>query len=372
MPPSNPIAMRVVVAAGFAAATAAVTGAANAEPAATDKPTSSLSWVRLPGAEGCLSAADLGGRVEEKLGRAALVSASAAERSVEARAERLPSGRFRVIVTGSRRDGTTLGSRELEGATCKGLEDGLVLVIALMIDPDAFAAPRPEPVAPVPPVPAPPTVIVQERVVIREVPVVVPAEARPSDMRSVDARLSVGAAFGRGPCLCGPAVSRDASAGGRERTGPEAGFLVAGGLRIPAGRRLAVSVGADGAFAGSVTTVAGTLALCAETPLVGRLRGGLCGGLRGGAYFAQGSGFSSNRAAADGLFDATLAPELTLPVAGRAFVAVAAGLSAPLVRQRLVVAGPNGAVTPVYTRPAIGGEVLVGVGFAFASSERRP
>ncbi len=351
MPPSNPIAMRVVVVAGFAAATAAATGVANAEPAATDKPTSSLSWVRLPGAEGCLSAADLGGRVEEKLGRAALVSASAAERSVEARAERLPSGRFRVIVTGSRRDGTTLGSRELEGATCKGLEDGLVLVIALMIDPDAFAAPRPEPVAPVPPVPAPPTVIVQERVVVREVPVLVPTEPRPSAMRSVDARLSVGAAFGRGP---------------------DAGFLVAGGLRIPTGSHFAVSVGAEGAFAGSVTTVAGTLALCAETPLVGRLRGGLCGGLRGGAYFAQGSGFSSNRAAADGLFDATLAPELTLPVAGRAFVAVAAGLSAPLVRQRLVVAGPNGAVTPVYTRPAIGGEVLVGVGFAFASSERRP
>ena len=68
-------------------------------PATSTKRTSSLSWVRLPGAESCLAASELSTRVEAKLGRAVFVSPSVADLAIEARAEIEPKTRqFRVVV----------------------------------------------------------------------------------------------------------------------------------------------------------------------------------------------------------------------------------------------------------------------------------
>jgi hypothetical protein len=63
----------------------------------THDQTSSLSWVELPGAEACGGAAALAKPVEQRLGRAALVSPAQADLSIEGRAER-EGDHFRAVL----------------------------------------------------------------------------------------------------------------------------------------------------------------------------------------------------------------------------------------------------------------------------------
>ncbi len=164
------------VAGAFAAASAAHAG--------DDKPkTSSLSWVRLPGAESCIATQALSRAVEERLRRAVFVSPSNADLSVEGHVERAGKG-FRAEVTVRDAQGANLGRRELQspGAACSGLDEPLALAIALMIDPDADRAPPPVVDASAAdaaadaalPSPPPATTIVVEREVPVEKPVVTP------------------------------------------------------------------------------------------------------------------------------------------------------------------------------------------------------
>ena len=54
--------------------------------------TSSLSWLRMPGADACIATQALARSVEERLGRHVFVSASAADVSVEGRIEKRGKG----------------------------------------------------------------------------------------------------------------------------------------------------------------------------------------------------------------------------------------------------------------------------------------
>lgn len=129
---------------------------------------SSLSWVRLEGAESCLGGAALARAVEERLGRPVFVSAARGELVVEGRAERTtaPAG-FRAVVTLAQGDGVVLGERVVDsaGASCDELGRLVAVAIAVMIDPLLPPAP--------PPPPPPPT-----RVVVRTRRVVVTRPAR--------------------------------------------------------------------------------------------------------------------------------------------------------------------------------------------------
>ena len=121
-------------------------GAAAAQEAGPVGPrTSDLSFVRLPGAEDCIASRELAAAVEERLGRSVFVSAARADVTVEGRVERVddPAG-WRAVIVLSDADGEVLGERELtaEGDDCAALEDPLVLVVAVMIDPDAALGPR--------------------------------------------------------------------------------------------------------------------------------------------------------------------------------------------------------------------------------------
>jgi hypothetical protein len=128
-----------------------------------------LGFTRASGAEACITARDLALAVEQRLGRAALVSASQAERFIDGRVEALapPATGFRVSVTVSDAKGAALGTRELEDPdpSCRALDEPIVLVVALLVDPEAArragpaapalgVAPRPPPPPPAPP-PAP-------------------------------------------------------------------------------------------------------------------------------------------------------------------------------------------------------------------------
>jgi hypothetical protein len=99
--------------------------------------TSSLSWVRLEGAEACIGAQELARRVEERVGRRVFVSASQADLSLEGHVAREGNSlvaRFAV----SDRHGVVLGRRVLRvaGTDCTAIEASLVLVIAIGLDPE--------------------------------------------------------------------------------------------------------------------------------------------------------------------------------------------------------------------------------------------
>ncbi len=134
--------------------------------------TSSLSWVRLDGAEGCLAGPALARAVEARLGRAVFVPTSSAEVAVEGRAERVlddAAPRWRAVLRMTDPAGEVVGERVLESraAACDELGRVATIAIALMIDPVTAAPPEPLP-APVPvpalvvapaPVPAPTPVV---------------------------------------------------------------------------------------------------------------------------------------------------------------------------------------------------------------------
>ena len=117
--------------------------------------TSSLSWVRLDGAESCIAGAELARSVEARLGRTVFVATSRAVVAVEGRAEHLSEGtpRWRAVLRMTDTHGALIGDRVVESpaATCDELGRIAVVAIALMIDPVTAATPV-EAVEPSPPV----------------------------------------------------------------------------------------------------------------------------------------------------------------------------------------------------------------------------
>lgn len=120
--------------------------------------TSSLSWLRMPGADSCVATQPLARAVEERLGRETFVSAAQADLSVEGRIEKKPKSGWRAVITMRDPKGALLGTRELErdDASCDTMSEPLALIIAVMIDPDAAMRPRSEPAKTEPPPPPPP------------------------------------------------------------------------------------------------------------------------------------------------------------------------------------------------------------------------
>lgn len=103
--------------------------------------TSSLSWIRLSGAEDCVSTQDLARDVEARLHRSVFVSPAQADVSVEGHIEPKASGRgWNATIALRDAKGTMLGTRELqrdEPSSCGELREPLALIVAVMIDPNA-------------------------------------------------------------------------------------------------------------------------------------------------------------------------------------------------------------------------------------------
>lgn len=149
----------------------------------------SLSWNRLPGAEACIDAPALATKVEQRLGVGALVVPSQATISIEGRVAPATTGRgwqanIAIAETGKKPE----HERKLESkaASCRALDEALVLVISLLIDPDAPQAAEVE------------TVNSQDRVVIKTIYL--------KPRWRVAARSGVVAELGSQPGLMNPAV----------------------------------------------------------------------------------------------------------------------------------------------------------------------
>ncbi|WP_437330831.1 hypothetical protein [Sorangium sp. So ce381] len=109
-------------------------------PADAGPRTSSLAWVRMPGAEACIDARTLALAVERRLGRVAFVPPTLGEVTIEGRIERSQgAGGWRATIRVFDAGGTAIGSREIEAdqVDCRAIDDQLELVIALLVDPDA-------------------------------------------------------------------------------------------------------------------------------------------------------------------------------------------------------------------------------------------
>lgn len=138
---------------------------------------SSLSWVRLEGAETCIASAALARAVEERLARDVFVSAADGGIAVEGRVERAGGAwRARIEVVGP--DGASLGERALESTEerCDQLGELAAVTIALMIDPLTAPEPTPDPEPEPDPAPAPDP---EPEIVVRTVEVPVPVEPAP-------------------------------------------------------------------------------------------------------------------------------------------------------------------------------------------------
>ena len=173
---------------GFAAlavvgACSVVVGDARAdEPSApAKKRTSTLGWDRLPGADSCVATQPLARAVETRLGRKVFVSPAEADVSVEGRVVKKGTG-FSATLVLRDAEGKMLGTRSLEkpDPSCAALTEALVLVIAVMIDPDAALAPPPVASSAAPPPPPPPETRIEKVYVPVPVPVPVPAKEKPT------------------------------------------------------------------------------------------------------------------------------------------------------------------------------------------------
>lgn len=298
--------------------------------------TSSLSWVRLPGAESCITARALAEAVERRLQRTAFVSSASGDLAIEGRVERAADA-WTATVAITRADGTSLGTRTLRSrdASCRALDESVELVLVLAIDPDALSR-APAPVEARAPSPAAVEVRTVERVRVIERTVLRPivrvervAVAAPSPWRfgfALGGGVSVGLASTVAPLVWGAAEITPPRFIAIELSG-------GGGASVVGATNRALGVSVDGSFA------FGGLSLCPRATIGDRVRLGGCVGAQLGPLRWTSDGAAGRRA--DDFVMATVAARATVAwIVRRPFeVQLDAGAVVPLVRPKFVVGG---------------------------------
>jgi hypothetical protein len=321
--------------------------------------TSSLSWIRLPGAEACVSAQDLARDVEQRLGHPVFVSPSQAGVSVEGRIEHADgasgahgSPGWHAVVVLRDAHGASLGTRELrrEGASCDVMRAPLALIIVIMIDPDA-ALSGPSLPAPPAPSPPPPPVIVEKRV-----PVFIPVAGSPP-RRPPSWHLDAGSSFIGGlGLLPNPAIGL---AGGAILA-PPPGFF---GLQAYGALWLnqSVAAGAQGSETFSLGYVGG--GLCPVTIRSRLLDAFGCASGQLGYLLAYGPASTPNQGQVHlaGAVEARGTIHIAGPFTARAGVLVLV----PLIRNSFVYDEPGGGQAPVFKMSPVAATADLGLGVAF-------
>lgn len=253
-----------------------------ARPAAAETPEpAALSWVRAEGADTCPAAPEVARRVEVRLGHDALSAPAQATLVVEAYVSPGAGGGFRATIALTK-GGTAVGRRELEapGPSCAELAEKAVLVIALMIDPEAeIEDATNEQVRTPPPVTAPPPASVAAA----------PPPAPPQTTRDVpppwegDVELALGVVSGLIPGLAPGVLARG-------RAWPPS---FPAGLELEAGYFPKQTAEAGPGKTGSFSLIEAGIAVCSRPrrKLVVALSG--CAGTEVGSISGQGSGFES-------------------------------------------------------------------------------
>jgi hypothetical protein len=359
-------------------------------PHAAAQRTSSLSWVRLPGAEDCIGAQALAQRVEQRLGRPVFVSASQADISLEGRVERVraPSAVVATLVL-SDRAGRELGRRVLRvpGESCQPLEASLVLVIAIAIDPgaslpgvvDGQQQLSNEARAMLEQLDLPE--VTAEQLAELAVPEAMPdrepqpSAAQPGPQRSQRADAPTGDAaphaaddpelalrLGAGLAIELGVLPDPAPAAALELTLAARGF-------VPVDITLTGSLDqepaiADGSGRGRLQLFAGGLALCPALPASRTLLLRGCGGARAGVLSVRGDDFAQSYSDPGPWFELVLSAGAWLRF-GRFSLHAGAGLGAPLIRDTVEYEDRQGMRQELHRAAAVTGRFELGAGLHF-------
>lgn len=296
---------------------------------------SSLSWVRLEGAESCIATQALARAVETRLGHAVFVSPSEAELSVEGSVGPvLGPVKWRASVVLRGRDGAMMGTRTIESAEagCGTLDDKLALAIAIMIDPEG-ALTKHDP----PPPPPPPKVVEHTVYVPVPVPAPVPAPAPPRPTWHLEPQAGVGLYLGFTPQI-GFGVFGAANVA---TPIPYVAFRVAGHFVVPNG----IAVGAGRAEAWAAL---GSASYCPLFGEAGRVSSYLCVGGSAGLFHASGEGMPSTRSGSLPLLAAVVDGSASVRLVGPLTAGANASLGVSILRGRVAYTDASGAETEVY------------------------
>jgi hypothetical protein len=277
--------------------------------------TSSLSWVRLPGAEGCIASRALASAVERRLQHEVFVSPSRAAVAVE--------GRIREIRSAA--------------ASCAAMNDDLVLVVAVMIDPEAtLAPPLPAAPAPRPAAPPPPPRCLE------------PAAAPPPPSWRVSLQAGGMAMLGLLPRVSGGVLIRS------HVEPPRFWAFEVGGTLFPA-------VEAGNGMSGASFQLAEAFAsLC---PLTLHAFGGAlsaCAGVQVGSIRVGGAALAGGTGQEQALFDVALEGRVRRRLVGPLVAAAGLGLVVPALRERFSYLGEE-----IFTMAPVAGAVDLSLGVEF-------
>ncbi len=333
----------------YALALLLMAGPLAAQPAA--RPSATLNWVRMPGAESCISPQALARAVEERLGRPLLVPLARAEWSLEGRVERR-AGQWIATLAASRDDGRS-GARSvsIDAPDCAALDPQLVAVVTLLLDPTwtGDVAPSP-PSLPAPPVPpSPPSVGVAP---VR--PITEPAPPAPRPRRTL---LGVGVGFALG-WLPDPAPSFRVEAGFAP-WGPRARIHASLGAVGPMRRSIGTS-GPDADF----LSLHAELAVCLSRLSVPWAS--LCPGVVVGALHGNATGSARDLSAWSPALGVSLRARFEVPLSEEWRILASLGATLPLLWARFALASGTGDTVSQDIGPespvALGAEL--GVGYA--------
>jgi hypothetical protein len=345
----NPRRLLVALASAFAA----VVRLAPEARADEGKRTSSLAWVRLEGAESCVAGSALARRVEERLRRKVFVSASDADLSIEGSIGPLAGAGFRAVLRVTARDGTVLGTREVETrqARCDAIDEKLSLVVSVLIDPDGAAAAAPAE-APAPPLAAP-TVVERDRVVIVH-------DAPPPPSERWRFELTVAAT---GLAGLQPGIGLGVAPSVMLHPPRFWSVLVGGGLAASSSTDVVRDSAGAGASA-EASLAHGVLAVCPLDATRGRLEAAACAGALVGALRSRGVGFDTTASTSALVAGPMASGRLTFTLASPLVATFAAALVVPLAQAEVGYRSAAGEGTLFRTSSVAGvGELGVGVQF---------
>lgn len=286
----------------------------------TPRRTSSLSWVRLEGAESCIATQTLAHDVEDALKRKVFVSAADADISVEGNVARTeaPAG-WRATVRVRDAKGALLGVRELESAdrTCEALGKQLTFVVSVMIDSEVPAPP---------PALQPPALRVpRPEVVVERETVYVPVEPKPPP-RPWSFAAGVSSVVGLG-------LLPAAGLGVRATVlvdPPHFWAIAASGTYW-----LDQSVAAERGAKANVALAFAALGLCPIADARARISWRACAGAQVGSLRIRGVGFDNESSAERIVVNVALDGQFGMRLAGPLIATVGLGFLVPLAKSEL-------------------------------------
>lgn len=337
-----------------------------------------LNWVRLSGADDCLSAAELADKVELRVGRTLFVATTEAELFVDGYVSGTAvlggaTRTFDIKLQVSRPGGEVLGERvlQIEGESCSAIDEAVSLVIAVTLYPRSSLV--------MAGIPLDPTTAASLQSLFGDEPTdpdpdTLPAVAvSPASRPKAPPQQSLSERHGT-RSLPGMEVSFDAVGAGEVGQLPDVRFAIGGYLRMFPRGLLPVEVG--GAYyltsrdtvpeGGSVRFELATASLtgCPWTFLSDDLRG--CIGIEGGILTASPSGLAvtakrTTDPVLNIVFAAVYRPRLVGPLHLRAGLI----LGVPMLQHEFLYQARDGSSVTLFQTSQIQGRADIGLGLSF-------